>query len=117
MSESAIAEAGGQDHGVGHVLPVSLLVKVWGALVVMTLVTVGMAQVDLGIGNVVIALMIATVKATIVALFFMHLRWDKKFHALIIIASMFFALLFIFYVLMDTWIYQSSMHEYANSLG
>src|SRR3954467_15455757 len=46
---------------------------VWGALLVLTALTVFFGRLDLGSGNVVIALGIATTKDTLVALFFMHL--------------------------------------------
>ena len=44
---------------------------------ILTGITVGAAYIDLGSGNVVVALIIATGKASLVALFFMHLRWEK----------------------------------------
>ena len=56
-------------HG-GAAIYVSTLV----ALLILTAITVGASYIDFGSGNVVIALIIATIKATIVALFFMHLR-------------------------------------------
>jgi len=44
----------------------------------LTVVTVAAAQVNLGSLNVPIALAIASVKAALVALIFMHLLWDEK---------------------------------------
>src|SRR5215813_12796249 len=51
---------------------------VFGALLLLTLATYGIAFVDLGPGNVAIALTIAICKAGLVALFFMHLRYSPK---------------------------------------
>lgn len=51
---------------------------VWGVLVVLTAVTVLVSYVDLGAMNVVVALFIASVKASLVALYFMHLRHEDR---------------------------------------
>jgi len=47
---------------------------VWAALIVLTAVTFGVSYLDMGVMNAVVALSIASVKAALVALFFMHLR-------------------------------------------
>lgn len=52
-------------------------VVVWGALVVLTTATFLLARVDLGRLNLAVALVIATLKASLVVLFFMHL-WDSR---------------------------------------
>ena len=56
-----------------HVVPISLYVAIWATLMVCTALTVFAASVDLGIFNIVVALLIATFKGTLVVLFFMHL--------------------------------------------
>lgn len=53
-------------------------VRVWGGLLVLTAVTVAVSFVDLGLGNVTIALLVASLKATLVALYFMHLRSESR---------------------------------------
>ncbi len=53
-------------------------VAVWGALIVLTGVTVLVSYVHLGMMNVVVALIIASVKASLVALYFMHLRTESR---------------------------------------
>src|SRR5207249_3096018 len=60
------------------------------ALLILTSITVGAAFIDFGQGNVVIALTIATIKAILVALFFMHLRWEKSVNAIICLAGFLF---------------------------
>ena len=50
---------------------------IFGALLVLTIITVAAAQVDFGIMNLVIAMIIASVKAGLVALFFMHLKHEN----------------------------------------
>ncbi len=63
-------------HELGHILPFKTYVSVFVALVVLTIVTVAASQVDFGSMNIVIALVIASIKALIVALFFMHLKYE-----------------------------------------
>ena len=61
-----------------HVVPVRLYVAVFAVLLVLTAVTTAVAFVDLGRLNVVIMLTIAMVKATLVVLYFMHVRWSPR---------------------------------------
>jgi cytochrome c oxidase subunit 4 len=82
-------------HPLGHVVPVWLLAAVFGALLVLTCLTVAVAQFDLGNLNLYVALAIATVKASLVVLFFMHLFWDRPFNAMIFIGCLLFVSLFI----------------------
>jgi cytochrome c oxidase subunit 4 len=51
---------------------------VFAALLLLTVVTVLVSYVDLGAGNVVVALLIASAKASLVALFFMHLKGEGR---------------------------------------
>ena len=67
----------GQDGELGHILPKSLYYKVFWALMVLTFLTVFVAQFDFGIFNMVIAMGIASVKAGLVAAIFMHLRFEN----------------------------------------
>jgi caa(3)-type oxidase subunit IV len=71
------------------------------ALLILTAVTVGAAYINLGSGNIVIALAIATVKAILVALFFMHLLWEKPMDSLIAMAGFIFLGIFIGFCLLD----------------
>jgi cytochrome c oxidase subunit 4 len=98
---AAPAQSGGH-HGVGHVVPLGLLFAVWGALVVFTWVTVAATTIDLGNLNIFIALGIAVVKSALVVLYFMHLRWDNPFNAIVFVGSVLFVMLFIGFTLIDT---------------
>jgi cytochrome c oxidase subunit 4 len=103
---------------VGHVTSIRLLVAVWIALMVGTWLTVAATYVDLGALNIWIGLAIATVKAVLVGLYFMHLRWDKPFNAFVFIASFAFLALFVGFAMMDSSHYQPSMIPgYAPSMG
>ncbi len=87
---------------VGHVLPLPTLFAVLGTLLVMTFVTVAVSWFDFGRFNLWIALGIATFKASLVLLFFMHLKYDKPFNAIVIILSIALVVLFIAITLTDT---------------
>ena len=63
---------------LGHVVPVWIYVAVFTALLVFTGVTVAVAFVDLGRFNVAVALTIAIIKASLVLLYFMHLRYSAR---------------------------------------
>ncbi|MCG8510585.1 MAG: cytochrome C oxidase subunit IV family protein, partial [Rhodospirillales bacterium] len=75
------AHAGEAHHA--HVVPLSLLAGVFGALLFLTLITVAATWIDLGALNVWVAVGIAVVKAAFVALYFMHLRWDSPFNSMV----------------------------------
>jgi cytochrome c oxidase subunit IV len=76
-------------------------VKVLVALLILTALTVAASYVDFGSGNVVIALFIASVKAMLVALFFMHLRYDKPVNAVIACAGFLFLGIFLMFDFID----------------
>jgi cytochrome c oxidase subunit 4 len=116
-SGHAVHEGGHQDE-IAHVTPVRLLVAVWGALIVLTIVTVAVTKVDLGAStNLVIAMAIATIKAGLVVTYFMHLRWDRPFHTLIFVGSLLFVSLFISLTLFDKSEYEHSLDEMALKKG
>lgn len=63
---------------VGHVVPEKTFLNILIALLVLTVITVAAAQVDLGKWNIVGALVIASVKATLVILVFMHGMYENR---------------------------------------
>ncbi|MEO0593066.1 MAG: cytochrome C oxidase subunit IV family protein, partial [Myxococcota bacterium] len=88
---------------IAHVMSPQMLLGVFGALILLTGLTVGVTAVDLGAaGNLIVAMAIATVKAGLVAAFFMHLLYDKKLNLLIFLGSFAFLFLFITFTLMDS---------------
>ena len=78
-------------------------VKVLITLLILTVITVTAAGINFGAGsvNIVIALTIATIKASLVALFFMHLLHDSKVNALILVAGFVFLGLFLAFSSID----------------
>ena len=75
---------------------------VYAALVVLTVATVLVSYVNLGLMNVIVALMIASVKASLVALFFMHLKSEDRLVWGFALVPIVFLALIIFGTLVDT---------------
>lgn len=98
MSAHGHAEDG---HDFAHPMPVPMLLSVFGALVVLTVITVAQANFDLGSIDVAIVMFIATIKAALVAFFFMHLAFDKPFNVLVFFGSFVFVALFVIFTLGD----------------
>ena len=73
-----------------HVTPLSLYLAIFAALMVLTVVTVAVAYVDLGQLNILIALGIAGFKATLVVLFFMHVKYASRLTKLFVVTGLFF---------------------------
>jgi len=67
-----------------HVVPTRVYYTVFATLMVLTALTVWIAFYDLGVLNDVAALGIAAIKATLVVLFFMHVRYSSRLISLIV---------------------------------
>lgn len=83
----------------GHVAPKSMYYMVFAALIVGTLLTYGVALIDLGVFNNIVMLGIAITKALLVILFFMHVRWSTRL-TWVVAGAGFFWLLILFTVTM-----------------
>jgi len=95
-SDTESATHAGQHHGGPRIYTANLF-----ALLFLTVLTVAAASFNFGSANVVIALAIASVKATLVALFFMHLIWEKPVNAIIAIAGFLFLGIFLMFDFLD----------------
>jgi cytochrome c oxidase subunit 4 len=71
-----------------HVIAKKVYFLVLGALIALTALTTGVAYIDLGVWNTVVALTIGVSKATLVALFFMHLRWSSHLMRIVLLAAL-----------------------------
>jgi len=77
-----------------HISSVKLYVGIWLALMAGTILTVLAAEVDMGPLNPVVALAIATTKAVLVVLFFMHVQYThEKLTNMVIVTAIFFFLI------------------------
>jgi cytochrome c oxidase subunit IV len=89
----------GDSHSGGshHVVPDRVFAMVFGALLVLTVLTVGISRFDFGGLNLLIAMAVAAVKAALVMTFFMHLKYDTATNNIVFLSSfLFLALLFLF---------------------
>ena len=97
------------EHGISHVASMKVLLGTGGSLLLLTIVTVLATKVDFGANiNLAIAMFIAVVKATLVVLFFMHLKYDRLFHSVVFVAALLAASLFVGFTLMDSNQYQQT---------
>ena len=77
----------------GHVAPRSMYYTVFAALIVGTALTVAASRVDMGPLNNVVMLLIACTKATLVILYFMHVRWSTRLTWVVVMAGFFWLLI------------------------
>src|SRR5437016_2479319 len=84
-----------------HIVSTRIYYTVFAILIVLTALTVAVATVDLGGLNVVIALTIAVCKASLVLLFFMHLRYSFRLTWLVVGAAFMWLLILIGFTMSD----------------
>jgi len=98
------------ENEIAHVATIKTLVGTGGTLLLLTLLTVAATRIDFGANiNLAIAMVIAVTKATLVILFFMHLRYDRLFHTVVFVSAICAASLFVGFTLMD-----SSQYQHTN---
>jgi len=98
------------ENEISHVASVKTLVGTGGTLLLLTILTVAATKIDFGANiNLAIAMVIAVTKATLVILFFMHLRYDRLFHTVVFVSAICAASLFVGFTLMD-----SSQYQHTN---
>ncbi|MBN1910309.1 MAG: cytochrome C oxidase subunit IV family protein [Pirellulales bacterium] len=101
--------------GVAHVADPRVLLAVFAALIGLTALTVGVSYFDFGGLNIFVALGVATVKAGLVALYFMHLRYDNLFNSVVFLTGVAFLGLFLGITLLDTVEYQPGIETFQES--
>lgn len=84
-----------------HIVPFKTHALVLAGLITMTLLSVAATQIHLGTLTVMIALLLATTKASLVLTFFMHLKFDSRFFAFMVTGVMFLIGIVIFITLLD----------------
>jgi cytochrome c oxidase subunit 4 len=116
MNESSYSHSiGDPTEPLAHVVPMRVLLAVFAVLLVLTFVTVAATWFDSGNWALMIALGIATVKASLVALYFMHLRYDQPFYAIILLTAMLFLAIFLSITLLDTFQYQPDVENWRQT--
>lgn len=101
---------------VGHIVSFESLLVIIVCLLLLTGLTVVSAGIGLGGAAVWLALGIAFTKATLVVLYFMHLRYDAPFYGLAFMSAFAFLAFFLFLVLMDTQEYQPNVAAFRNDV-
>jgi cytochrome c oxidase subunit 4 len=76
-------------HTAPHVVPTRVYYAIFATLMVLTAITVAAAYFDLGPLNTVVAVVIACIKATIVVLYFMHVRYSTRLIKMTVIAGLY----------------------------
>lgn len=119
--ENHDAHGHGHAHAGPHVLPLSLYLTVFGILLFLTVVTVWVSTLDLGkhgLGTlaIAIALFVASIKAALVAGYFMHLKYDDRFNSIVFFGSLVFMSLFFMFVFADLGARNLMVPQHANGL-
>lgn len=84
-----------------HVVSRKSYLLIFGALMVLTAVTVWIANLDLGRWNAIVALSIAVFKATLVVLYFMHVRYSSKLTWVFVAAGLIWLIILFAFTLSD----------------
>lgn len=84
-----------------HIVSPKVYSAVFTVLAVLTVVTWSVAKLDLGFLNVVVALTIAVIKATLVVLYFMHVRWSSRLTWVFVCAGFFWLAIMVALTLSD----------------
>lgn len=88
-------------HGEHHVVPLRIYFAVFGALAVLTVVTVVVTGFDFGPFNLVVALGVAVTKAALVVLYFMHARYSPRLTGVVIASGLAFFAILVFLTFTD----------------
>jgi cytochrome c oxidase subunit 4 len=88
-------------HAEHHIVPVKIYVYVFLALMILTFVTWRIAYIDLGPFNIYAALTIAVLKASLVVLYFMHVRYSSLLTKMIVASGFVWLLIMFFMTLSD----------------
>ena len=84
-----------------HIIPLGIYFKVLGMLLILTFLTVAASRFDFGAFNTIINIGIASIKASLVLAFFMHLKYDDKLYLVLILTSVFFLIVMYFFSVLD----------------
>jgi cytochrome c oxidase subunit 4 len=90
-----------EEHAEHHVVSPKVYALIFLALMVGTAITVAAAYVEMGPFNPIVALAIACIKATLVVLYFMHIRYSSKLMKLTVASGLFMFLVLVSMTLAD----------------
>lgn len=106
-----------EGHGDHHVVSFWFLLVIFVALLILTVITVGVSEARLSdtlIGDIAlpVAMIVAVVKGSLVCLFFMHLWWDSLFNSIAVVAALVFVALFLALSVLDSSEYLENQVEH-----
>ena len=78
-----------------HIVPYKLFAIVWFILLILTGVTVWVAQYNLGALNIWVALAIASLKSSLVVAFFMHMKYEQPLFKVALVSTLAILAIFI----------------------
>lgn len=84
-----------------HVSPISLYNKIIGTLFVLTALTYAVSFANLGPASLMVAMFVATIKASLVVAYFMHLKYDEKYHLFVFLGTIIFVGIFFGFIMFD----------------
>jgi cytochrome c oxidase subunit 4 len=109
------------DNGDGavhvHIASTRFYLGIFAALICLTVATVKVSYYDFGQANIIIAILIATMKASLVAAFFMHLRHDSLFNTLSFLAAFLFLGIFILLTYDDLGVREHDREGYVQRIS
>jgi cytochrome c oxidase subunit IV len=85
----------------GHISPIRIYIAIFLTLMVLTTVTIAVAYINLGPWNKIVALGIASFKATLVVLYFMHVKYASRLTKLIVVSGLFFLMILLSLTMVD----------------
>lgn len=84
-----------------HIVSYKLFATVWLMLLILTGVTVAVAQIDMGPWNIWVALAIASLKSGLVISFFMHMKYEQPLFKICLVAALVILAIFIGFTFLD----------------
>lgn len=85
----------------GHIVPPKVYLAVFAVLLLMTGTTTAVSFIDIGPWNTVVALAIAFFKASLVVLFFMHIKYSSRLMQIVVAGGIFWLAILIVFTLSD----------------
>ena len=89
------------EHANHHIIPYKVYFLILGILVILTGISVAVTQIDLGTLTIGIALLLATIKSSLLLIYFMHLKFENSFFTFMVIGVILLIGLVIFVTFLD----------------
>ncbi|WP_075603610.1 cytochrome C oxidase subunit IV family protein [Saccharicrinis aurantiacus] len=90
-----------ENHTDAHIVPYKMYLYILGGLIMLTLISVAVTEIEFGEFSVLVALVLASIKATLVLIYFMHLKFDNKILQIMVPAIFILVALVIIIVFLD----------------